>query len=168
MEREEIERDFSKERLNHIFGRLEKTASECYKDYRENEEKLNLEKLKQMSQITDIIMNTSDYKLIKKRRTENFKYLHDNLKNSNMIKIKNIKGAYAYPYYCENAEYLRKKLIDNKIYVPLLWPNIIKDNMNDKAVDLANKILPLPCDQRYDVKDMKIIVDIIKGRENDE
>jgi hypothetical protein len=66
----------------------------------------------------------------------------------------------------EDAVSLRKKLIENKIYVPILWPNI-NDQMNDTSTDhwIANHILPLPCDQRYGEQEMETICGYILAEE---
>ena len=51
---------------------------------------------------------------------------------------------------------LKKRLAEKKIYVATLWPNVLKcDGALEK--DYAENILPLPCDQSYDVNDMKRI-----------
>ena len=54
---------------------------------------------------------------------------------------------------------VRKKLIEKKIYIPILWPDVL-ERMPAKSVEhqLAQEILPLPCDQRYDENDMMYII----------
>lgn len=67
-----------------------------------------------------------------------------------------------YPFLVENGAMLRKRLLKEKIYIPLLWPNVIQDlNPIDIEYKLADNILPLPCDQRYTIKDMDYIVEKI-------
>jgi hypothetical protein len=46
-----------------------------------------------------------------------------------------------------------------KIYIPMLWPNVV-DHASEYALehDYATNILPLPCDQRYALRDMETIV----------
>ena len=80
-----------------------------------------------------------------------------------MLKLPNIKGAFAYPLYINDAPKVRDVLIKNKIYVPILWPNVIRENKDNLAYDYANNILPIPCDQRYDIKDMNKIIKLVKG-----
>ena len=70
-----------------------------------------------------------------------------------------------YPLLINNGETVRKKLQENKIYISKLWPEFEK---NENVVDefeknLANNILPIPCDQRYNVNDMKLITSKIKA-----
>jgi len=51
-------------------------------------------------------------------------------------------------------------LVAKKIYVATLWPNVLElDGTLEK--DYAENILPLPIDQRYSTKDMRLIIDEI-------
>lgn len=161
---DKLENDKSYERLKHILGRYENEASSFYCDYVANEELLDNLKPMKMSRLTENLLKAIDYKEVLKKRNNNFNFLYDKLKMVNEIKVKKVKGAYAYPLYLNNAEKIRKKLISNKVYVPILWPNVIKDS-DDNSLEykLANNILPLPCDQRYSLNDMKTICDIIIG-----
>ena len=57
---------------------------------------------------------------------------------------------------------MRQKLNEKKVYVPLLWPNVIEDwDESDLAYYLADHILPLPCDQRYTTEDMEYVVKMV-------
>ena len=68
-----------------------------------------------------------------------------------------------YPFYISNGMLLRKKLQEKKIYIPILWPNVLQQcRENELEYDMACNILPLPVDQRYDYSEMDIIVSSIK------
>lgn len=159
--KENLLKDESKERFKHLLGRIEKDASSSFKEYKENEETLLNIDLAYMSKSTELILNALNYAEIKKKRTENFKYLNKLLKDNNKFKLNNIVGAYMYPYYTDNADMIRKKLIENKIYVPILWPNVLKQDKNTLEYKYANNIILIPCDQRYDIEDMKNIINIL-------
>ena len=70
--------------------------------------------------------------------------------------------AFAYPLWVEDGVELRQRLIDERIYVPILWPNILRE-MDSSALeyDFAQNILPLPCDQRYGIDEMRRICEVI-------
>ena len=159
---ESMEQDSSIDRFKHIIGRVEKGAEKYYDEYRKNEELLNQLSLQKMSQLTQLILKGMNYKKIKNIRTKNFKYLNHQLKKINNFTIKDVKGAYAYPLYIKDASRIKKVLINSKVYIPTLWPNVIKENKDNIACEYALKILPLPCDQRYGIEEMKRIVKIIK------
>ena len=68
-----------------------------------------------------------------------------------------------FPFMVDNASELRDILIANKIYVPILWPNVIEETESDTLeYKMAENILPLPCDHRYGIEEMNYIVNIIK------
>lgn len=161
--KEEIPRDKSYKYFEHLLGRVEEDAKIHFNEYRDNEKKLLDLKLAYMSKTTELIMNAQDYEKIRDTRTSNFKYLNKHLSNLNEIKVKDIIGAYMYPFYTKNSEKLRKELIKNKVYVPTLWPNVLEQHQDEIGYDYALNIIPLPCDQRYNEEDMKKIIKIIKG-----
>lgn len=156
--------DVSKDRMGHILGRYEGSASEYYDRFQENDASFRFEPLKYMSRLTHNILGAIDYESVAKARNTNFEYLHDNLGRTNTLTIWKPFGPYAYPYYVENGIEVRKRLAGRKIYVPTLWPNVLSES--DKASTeyiFASNILPLPCDQRYGIDDMKYIVEELKS-----
>jgi dTDP-4-amino-4,6-dideoxygalactose transaminase len=115
-----------------------------------------------MSKITRNFLKSFDYQQISKIREENFEYLLKEFVNVNKLKLKLPNGAFAFPLFCENGINVRKRLQKEKIYIPILWPNVLESlKPSDFEYKLAANILPIPCDQRYNIKDMQDIVDII-------
>lgn len=154
-----LEQDISYERMTFLCGRFEQCASDFYNSFLINEELLNNLPLRQMSKLTNNLLHSIDYEFVKNRRTKNYNYLFNKLVKINKLSLKRIEGAFAYPLYIDNGNELRKKLIAHKIYVPTLWPNVITDDLNGTLeYDMALNILPLPCDQRYDEKDIEYVV----------
>lgn len=154
-----IEQDISFGRIQFLVGRYEKNASEFYKNFIDNEEMLGRESLKIMSKLTNNLLHAIDYNFVEERRTRNYNFLFDRLNKKNKLNVKRVKGAFAYPLYLDNGLEIRKKLIKNKIYIPILWPNVIENKFkNFVEYDMAMNILPLPCDQRYDEHDMEYII----------
>lgn len=159
-----LETDISKDRMKHILGRFEGTAADYYDDFKNNDYSLKNEQLKYMSELTHNILGAIDYDKARKIRNVNFRYLHRHLKDINRLNLIIPDGPFAYPFYIENGMAIRKRLIKNKIYIPMLWPNVLEDCTKDSLeYDYAANILPLPCDQRYEISDMKIIVNCISG-----
>lgn len=116
-----------------------------------------------MSSLSQNILGAIDYEKVRTRRNENFRYLHENLSNSNTLDIRVPEGPFSYPYYVKNGIAVRKALAEKKIYIPTLWPNVLRDNKESSTeYDYAANILPIPCDQRYDIKDMKRIIKELK------
>ena len=88
------------------------------------------------------------------QRNDNFEFLNKILYAINGLDIQKTTGAYMYPLLLICGEEVRLKLQQRKIYVPLLWPNASEH-------ELAGNLVPLPCDQRYTLRDMQYIVDTI-------
>lgn len=159
-----LETDKSAGRLKHILGRYEGNASEFYSDYQTNEQKFYSFKLKKMSKLTQNILGAIDYPCVVKKRNENFKYLHSIFSAENKLNISIPNGPFAYPFYSESAELIRDELKKKNIYIPTLWPNVLKTcDIKSNEYKFSNYILPLPCDQRYNIKDMSNIAESIKN-----
>lgn len=160
---EKFERDISYNNMEYLVGRFEKTASEFYNQYVSNNKRFADESIKLMSAFTENIMHSLDYEQIKRVRTENFRYLHENLKDINKLKLTVPEGAFSYPLLIDNGAEIRKKLQAEKIYIPTLWPDVFNVcNENDLEIKYAKNILPLPVDQRYGKKEMQYICERIK------
>jgi hypothetical protein len=81
----------------------------------------------------------------------------------NKLRLITPEGAFAYPFYLEKGVEIRKELAAKKIYIPTLWPNVLEDTPESSLeYDYAANILPLPCDQRYGIKDMKYMINCLK------
>lgn len=162
---EELEYDVSKERMTHVLGRYEANASGYYSNFQDNSLVLGQLPLKQMSKLTKNILSAIDYSYVINRRNDNFAYLNSKLGANNKLDIIIPNGAFAYPYYIENGIELRKLLSEIKIYIPILWPGVLERcKEGSLEFDYAANILPLPCDQRYNIDDMQQIVNAISGR----
>lgn len=154
--------DESYNRMNFLLGRFERTASEFYKDYVDNNHFFKDEPIKIMSKLTENLLHGLDYDVIKKKRTENFSYLNSKLASINKLTLKIPEGAFMYPLYIDNGFEIRKKLQDKKIFIPTLWPAVFNlCSENDLEYDMAKNILPIPVDQRYGIDEMNIIINSI-------
>lgn len=157
-----LDTEISYDKMKHILGRYEISASKFYNDYSSNEDDYSNKKILKMSKISNNLLHGIDYKMVKKIRNRNYNFLLKKLKFINKLSLRKVNGAYAYPLYLDDATELRKELIENKIYVPTLWPNVLEDKYNTtKSYDFAKNIIPIPCDQRYTISDMERICNII-------
>jgi hypothetical protein len=159
---EPIECDESFERMHFLLGRYERSASEFYNEYIENNRIFTTQPIKCMSKLTQNLLRNIDYERVKMVRTENYTYLASRLHDFNLLDIHKVEGAFAYPLMLKEAQKVRNHLIQNKIYIPVLWPNVINDvDEESYECQLAKNILPLPCDQRYGIEEMEYMVELI-------
>lgn len=146
-----------------LLGRIDKSASSFYDDYQKAETRLINQPIKYMSKLTQSILSSIDYKNIVNKRRENFKFLHKRLKDINLISIDDsFKSVpFVYPLMIDSKD-LREKLINNKIYIAKYWSEVLeRQKVTVTEKNFVNQIIPLPCDQRYDLDDMKIIIKVI-------
>lgn len=159
----EIPRDESFKRMNFILGRYERTASEFYEESYENNKFFENEPIKKMSRLTENLLHGLDYNHIKQTRTNNFRILRKRLSSINQISVSMIEGAYMYPLLIPDAVLIKKRLLEHKVYIPTLWPNVLEEvNRDWLEWNYAKNILPIPCDQRYDFNDMNYIISLIE------
>lgn len=154
--------DESFSRMHFLLGRYERTGSEFYNEYSENNRLFTGESIKQMSKLTKNLLHGIDYAKVRMQRTENALFLHRELKKYNELDVKVFDGLFMYPLMLKNGSTVRKKLHQEKIYIPTLWPNVL-DECKQELLEykLVENIIPVPVDQRYDTHDMQYVVNKI-------
>lgn len=164
IEKLDIDTDKSKHRIKHLLGRFEDDdASGYYADFLENDEMFADLPLRYMSKLTHNILGAVNYIDVIRKRNANWNVLHSALGEINKLNLITPNAPYMYPFYCNNASHIRKKLVENKIFIPTLWPNVMNFDKCELEKDYTQNILPLPVDQRYDAHDMRIIIEEIKN-----
>lgn len=161
---DELETDVSYGKMQFLLGRLELGAEKFYHEYVENNSKFAKENMKYMSMLTHTLLGNEDYDFVKNRRTENFKFLHNELKSKNMLNLIVPDGPFMYPLLLENGEFVKSKLIEKKIFVPTLWPAVF-DVADQNSIEsyYSKNIVPIPIDQRYGTEEMKYIVEVLSN-----
>ena len=155
-----LDRDESHNRMLHVLGRYERPASEFYEDAAANNDFFEDEPAKGMSLITENLLRAIDYENVIDIRRKNWNILSEKLADINQLKLKNPHVPFMYPLLVNGADDIRKQLIKEKIYVPVLWPNVIEYMTWDSvAHKFAETILPLPVDQRYSPDDMEYMAE---------
>lgn len=156
--------DYSYERCNHLLKRLDCEPSFGYEDFRYNSQKLSSLPLLRMSKLTKALMMSVDYEYIKEKRIRNFKYLNDKLKDINQFSISSMDSfscPLVYPFL-PKKEGLKQFLISNKVFVATYWPNVLEwCKESDIEYKMAQRLVHLPIDQRYDLTDMNYIINLI-------
>lgn len=164
---EKFEQDMSIPHMMHLMKRIEYgSASPAYQDYLDYCASLVNQPIKKMSNLASALLANIDYENLKERQIRNFRHLHSALGNDNRFEYDDFPAdtcPLSYMFYSEDRD-LRKRLIDNKIYVSTYWKATLDLVEEDSAeYRIVNFLLPLPCDHRYEEEDMKRIVDVIKS-----
>lgn len=155
--------DISKDRIDFLVGRFEVDASSYYEQRKKVEECFKDEPIKRMSLLTHNLLRVINYEEVKKKREDNFNHLCQELGQFNLLKVKKTYGPFAYPLLVKKGNVLKQKMRERKIYIPTLWPNVLRDcDCDSVEYRYAENILPIPVDQRYTSEDMAYIVSSIK------
>ena len=156
--------DISYERMIHLVGRVDRGAEEFHRIYQENETKLKGQPIKKMSLLTQKLLKNVAYEKVSKYRRRNYKYLESSLNKRNKLNFTLDENAIplSYPLLLEKGQFLKNKLIENKVFVPTYWPNVLEwVRENSFEYFLTQNLVSLPIDQRYSEKDMELIISLI-------
>lgn len=162
----EIETDRSYDRMQALLKRIDLGAEKGYMDFQDVERSLCEQPIRRMSKLTEAILCTVDYGRVRKIRRNNYNILACGLLHEQIICLKLYDEAVplCYPFFTKSTE-LRKRLIENRIYVPTYWSNVIESCINDRIeYKLSKNVMPIPIDQRYYENDMYEILNLINGK----
>lgn len=153
--------DVSFRRMEHLLARADRNAEAGYKAFHDNEDALCHAPICMMSNLSNKILCGIDYDQVKQQRRDNYQTLATALDKSNKLPIDLSADAVpmVYPFLTTDNT-LRARLIQNKIFVPTYWQNVLQWTDEPQAIEcrLAQYLLPLPIDQRYNAQDMQIII----------
>ena len=160
-----FDKDHSYEHFLHLVKRIDLAPEEAYDEFLRSEQSLINRPGKAMSEITRRILQSINYKQVFETRRQNFNYLHQALKDNNLLKIDKFynqsSAPMVYPFLIAHSN-LRAYLISKKVFVATYWPNVLEWTGSDSLEHyFAQNLIPLPIDQRYRVNDMDYIVELI-------
>jgi len=123
-----------------------------------------------MSRLSQYLLSGIDIETTKKKRFANYRYLYDHIQESSICHPvdRNIDeltcAPLFFPLYVKDRSAFQKKLAQQEIYAPILWP-VHTDTLliNDGIKRIYDEILMLPIDQRYGEGDMKRVVEVINS-----
>jgi dTDP-4-amino-4,6-dideoxygalactose transaminase len=119
------------------------------------------------SWISRRILGNLDYKTAIEQRRRNYQHLLQGMQRMQLL----VQPLYdqlppgvtplGFPITCDRRDDLRLCLIQRRIYPPIHWPLPQNEAVErfDHLVDLSQRILTLPIDQRYGAEDMEYILD---------
>lgn len=155
---QDLDVDSSLGRISHLVKRIELGASAGYADFKTTSNCLVNLPVLAMSRLTTALLGNVDYKLVVAIRRANFNFLHERLHSTFPFAIADDDAPMVYPCVTDDPT-LRSRLIVNKIYVAKYWPGL-----SPAANALAERIVPLPIDQRYGEDEMRVICKMVLGK----
>ena len=152
----------SRKRSNYLnlrkIGLLEK-GREIFK---EAEHSLSLEsKPMSISSYTYNLILNVDFDFAFAKRRKNYSYLEQKLRMRGIKTMAMPKktAPLCFPLRHEKAQYVIEALAKKSIFCPKYWPNLILQKNDTKGIELLNKTVYLPIDQRYGIREMDYILD---------
>ena len=158
---EGLVRDRSSHFMQFLFKQYEDGINEGYELSLINEKRLE-KNYGLMSITTEKILKQVDYKKILKKRKENFLIIHSYLGSLNDFPVNPSLGTQMYyPFKCKDL-FLREKLIKEKVYSPTWWRHVVNEvGEGSIEAEFALETVLLPIDQRYSIKDMRVLSDLL-------
>lgn len=159
--------DCSDNHNSHLYLRKQYGAEAGFADYQANENKLDNQPIRWMSDATKHMLDHIDYHRIITRRRENYQFLHNALAKNNHLQLPELDSfacPMVYPLLPETGKHLRAELIARKVFVAKYWPNVALASSYETEYQLANEMIPLPCDQRYSINDLERIIEITNNK----
>lgn len=163
---QELPKDVSAGRMQHLLIRIDEGAEVGYGYFRENDDALDNNPIREMSTLTSRLLENVDYETVRERRRANFLYLHEALGKHNRLPIEELRKEdvpLVYPYYDTTHEGLKRRLIQDRIFVATYWPNVkewCREDLWEWA--LAEELCCLPVDQRYGFAELNDIVKSVR------
>ena len=119
----------------------------------------------EMDDLSYALYKAEDLSAMRRKRKENAKYLHENLKGVKFIgELTENAVPLFVPVFFDTTEQrnsVRKKLIEAQIYCPIHWPKPTLIPADFEANKIYDTELSLICDQRYDLTDMERMVTLV-------
>ena len=149
--------DVSNGRVEHLIERSKNGPTPLgYDLFRRAEASLDRIDVYSMSDLTKSCLGKLNLQAARTRRRANFDYLRKNIPTSFPLDISGDDVPMVYPYVTKDRQ-LRSRLIAQKVFVALYWPDLCNCEM------LSETVVPLPIDQRYTVADMMRISMLVCG-----
>jgi hypothetical protein len=148
----------------HLISRLAGHVTEGYTQFQANERQVGTLP-RPMSRLSERLLASVDYERVRTRRRANFAAYHTVLESENglALTLDSHSVPLCYPYLCERP-ISRKALASAGIFVPTFWPEVLARVPTDSfEAQLANRLLPLPLDQRYTEAECHRVIRALEG-----
>lgn len=158
-----LERDVSVNRCEHLVQSAEFGTEAGYSAFQANEAALDKIPLRAMSHLTERMMAAIDHVSVSLKRRENCQRLHATLKDHNLLPIDPLAASVpmVYPFLTED-DTLRERLRVHGVYTARYWPALLAPvDPGTPEARFAERIVPLPIDQRYGPAHMDRILELV-------
>ena len=150
----------------HLVNRLLGRQALAYEQYRQSESQVPID-IWRMSVLSERLLASIDYAVVRDRRLRNFAALHEAFARRNcrasLLAPEASEVPYCYPL--STAEPVRwNDLWSRGIFVPRLWPQLSERADSRRFAResmVAERLMPLPIDHRYTPEDLDGLVHVV-------
>lgn len=143
--------------VEHLIKRFNGHTREGYEAFKENENLCGPE-VTGMSVLSQHLLSNINYSEVMARRRANYKCLHHLFKNQNQLSIfiEEESVPMVYPLITEH-QIDRNVLYEGGFYIPTFWAEVKVGGDSEFKTErkMAERLLPLPIDHRYNEADMQ-------------
>ena len=160
----ELEHDTSWDRCSHLIKRADNLVEEGYANFRSLSAIYKELPLRKMSILSSRILDSIEYNVVRARRRENFRIVDSVLGSRNQLKssLDSDSVPMAYPFLSSRTD-LRDRLIKQGVFIPQYWANVtLLSGKGSWESELAENLIALPIDQRYNEPQVYAMLEIIK------
>lgn len=154
----------SETRMEHLISRLTYSPEIAYQQYQKAEQAIADLPVLGMSRLTERLLSSVDYEAAKAARNRNAYYLHEHLHDFNQLNLNlgTNTAPLCYPLLPSVKTASRSELINKRVFVPNYWPEVLtRVEPGSFEWNLVTNGLFLPCDQRYNEKDMDRLLSLL-------
>ena len=157
----ELQESKSYHLCTHLLKSYDKGYNESYINFLKNELEIDKMPLQEISKLTKALLSNINYDYHKQTRLNNFAFLHNHLKNKNLLNInlENDDVPMFYPFLSDNNN-LYDIFRQNNILLAKCWPQIDKF-LSNTELKFKNNLLLLPIDSRYNKDDMREMINFL-------
>jgi hypothetical protein len=150
-------------RYDHLISRLAGRQELAYRQYLEHEQHISIE-MRGPSTLTAQLLDRIDYDRVRAVRRQNFDVVHARLGTLNQLQMPLDRAADAVPFcypFLPEPPLPHEALWQRQIFAPKLWPDVVRRGRTGFSLErtLAERLVPLPIDQRYGARDMQRMCD---------
>ena len=152
--------------IDHLLQRFNGHVSEGYSSFVENEECID-SAVTGMSLLSGYLLSNINYQTIIDARRANYRQAHKKFAAVNLVNAAADKESVPMYYPLLLSCTMDKTYLAGKqIFIPSFWQDVIKRDIPGYAKErsLAERLLPLPADQRYTPDDINTMAEVIFDR----
>jgi hypothetical protein len=144
--------------IRHLVNRLAGRQQTAYRQMQRFERQVDC-RIRGISPLSARLLSAVDYKAVRRRRRENYLSLHAQLAAHNRFEAELPADATPFAYPLLLPEPVEREAVARQgLFVPTLWQDVIRRRSPSGFQferDFAERLLPLPVDQRYGPVDME-------------